>query len=55
MHNFLEIMLKPDNIPIAGMLVAVLICLWVSLKQGLRNDRLIREGKPDQVYDEMVK
>ncbi|MBI3077462.1 MAG: hypothetical protein HYY85_10865 [Deltaproteobacteria bacterium] len=55
MHNFLEIMLKADNIPIAGMLVAVLICLWASLKQGLRNDRLTKEGKHDQLYDEMVK
>ena len=43
MHNFLEILSKPDNIPIVGMLLAIIFFLWVGLRQAFRHDRLIRE------------
>jgi hypothetical protein len=52
-QQFLEILFKPDNIPIAGMLVLVLFFTWVALKQALRNDRLIEEGRQDEVLREM--
>lgn len=54
MEQFLEILLKPDNIPITGMLFVVFIACWLSLKQAFRNDKLIKEGKKDQIYDEMM-
>ena len=38
LHQFLEILLKPDNIPIAGMLVLVLFFTWVGFRQALRNE-----------------
>jgi hypothetical protein len=51
--QFLDILLKPDNIPIAGMLVLVLFFTWVGLKQALRNDRLIEQGREDEILREM--
>jgi len=43
--QFVYILVKPDNIPIAGMLVLVLFFTWVAFRQALRNDRLIEEGQ----------
>jgi hypothetical protein len=52
-EQFLEVLLKPDNIPIAGMLFLVLFFTWVGLRQALRNDRLVEEGREDEVLQEM--
>ena len=52
-QNFLEIVTKPDNIPIVGMLVLVLFFTWVGLRQALKNDRLIEEGKKDDIINKM--
>ncbi|MBI3001991.1 MAG: hypothetical protein HYY46_26580 [Deltaproteobacteria bacterium] len=52
-RNFLEILTKPDNIPIVGMLLLVLFFTWIGLRQAFKNDRLIEEGKKDEVPDEM--
>ena len=51
--QFFDILFKPDNIPIAGMLVLVLFFTWVALKQALRNDRLIEQGREDEILKEM--
>jgi hypothetical protein len=55
LHNFLEIVTKPDNIPIVGMLLLVLFFTWVGMKQAFRNDKLIEEGKKDEIPEEMWK
>jgi hypothetical protein len=55
LHNFLEIVTKPDNIPIVGMLLLVLFFTWIGLKQAFRNDKLIEEGKKDNIPEEMWK
>jgi len=55
MHNFLEILSKPDNIPIVGMLLAIIFFLGVGLRQASRHDRLIREGRKDEIIDEMIR
>ena len=55
LQNFLEIVTKPDNIPIIGMLLLVLFFSWIGLKQAVRHDRLIDEGKKDEIPDEMWK
>ncbi len=52
-QNFLEIVTKPDNIPIVGMLLLVLFFTWVALRQGLKNDRLREEGKKDKIINKM--
>lgn len=55
MDNFLEILTKPDNIPIVFMVIFVVFFLWLALKQAIKHDKLIEEGKQDQIYDEMIK
>jgi len=55
LHNFLEIVTKPDNIPIVGMLILVLFFTWIGLKQAFRNDKLIEQGRQDEIPEEMWK
>jgi hypothetical protein len=52
-QNFLEIVTKPDNIPIVGMLLLVLFFTWIGLRQALKNDRLTEEGKKDEIINKM--
>jgi hypothetical protein len=53
LRQFLDILLKPDNIPIAGMMVLVLFFTWLGFKQALRNDRLLEQGREDEILKEM--
>ena len=53
LHQFLEIVTKADNIPIVFMLVLVLFFTWVGLKQALRNDHLIEQGREEEILKEM--
>ncbi len=55
MHNFIEIITQPDNIAIVVMLVATITCTAVAFRQIRLNDRLIKEGKKEQIYDRMTK
>jgi len=55
MQQFLTIATQPDNIPIIGMLVLVLICLGMSMKQAFRHDQLIDKGQKDRIFEEMYK
>ena len=52
-QNFLEIVTKPDNIPIVGMLLLVLFFTWIGLRQALKNDRLTEDGKKDEIINKM--
>jgi hypothetical protein len=54
-HNFLEIVTKPDNIPIVAMLILVIFFTWLGLREALKNDKLIEEGKEDEIPNEMWK
>ena len=55
LQNFLEIVTKPDNIPIVGMLLLVIFFTWIGLRQAYRNDKLTAEGKKDEIPNEMWK
>ncbi len=55
MEQFLTIATQPDNIPIIGMLVLVLICLGLAMRQAFANDRLIEKGQRDKIFREMYK
>jgi EamA domain-containing membrane protein RarD len=55
MEHFWEILTKSDNLPIVGMLLAVIFCLWVALRQAVKHDKLIAQGKKDDIYGEMIK
>ena len=53
LHQFINILLLPDNIPIGIMLVLVLFFTWVGFKQTLRNDYLEAHGRADEILKEM--
>lgn len=54
-QNILEIATKPDNIPIVAMLILVIFFSWLGLREAFRNDKLIEEGKEDEIPHEMWK
>ena len=54
-QNFLEIVTKPDNIPIVGLLLLVLFFSWVGLRQAFKNDKVIERGDKDELLKEMWK
>lgn len=51
--HFISIMLEPDNIPILGMLFLVLFFTYLGFREARKHDRLIAEGKRDEVLKEM--
>jgi hypothetical protein len=53
--QFIEIMVKPDNIPIVGMFFLVLYFTYLGLRQALLNDRLVEEGREDEILKHMQK
>lgn len=55
LHNFLEIVTKPDNIPIVAMLILVVFFTWLGLKEAFKHDKLIEEGKENEIPNEMWK
>jgi len=55
LQNFLAIVTKPDNIPIVAMLLLVIFFTWLGLCEAFKNDRLIEEGKEDEIPNEMWK
>jgi hypothetical protein len=55
MENIMAIATKPDNIPIIGMLVLILVCLGTAMKQAFRHDRLIKKGQKDRIFEEMYR
>jgi hypothetical protein len=67
-ENFRLIMLKPDNVPIVGLIFLLLFFTWYAIREGVRNDQRIAAGKgpiekeeadrvwvwPDLVYTELI-
>ena len=45
-EDFYLIVTKPDNIPIVGMLFLIPFFTWFAMREGVRNDQRIAEGKP---------
>jgi hypothetical protein len=54
-QNILEIITKPDNIPIVAMLILVIFFTWLGLREAFKHDKLIEEGKEDKIPNEMWK
>ncbi|HZI50771.1 MAG TPA: hypothetical protein VFE29_03035, partial [Terriglobia bacterium] len=44
--DFRDVVTKPDNVPIVGMLFMIPFFTWFSMREAVRNDRRITEGKP---------
>ena len=51
--NFYAIVSKGDNIPIVAMLFIVGFFLGWAIREGRRNDRLIEQGKRDEILKDM--
>jgi hypothetical protein len=51
--NFWAIVSVPDNIPILFMLLLVGYFTYVSFSEARKNDRLIREGRKEQILRRM--
>jgi hypothetical protein len=66
--NFRLIILKPDNVPIVGLIFLIVFFTWYSIREGVLNDRRIAHGEgpiekqesdrvwvwPDLVYTELI-
>ena len=46
---------KGDNMPIAGLIPLIIFFTYLALSEAFRHDRLIRQGREDEVLDEMYK
>jgi hypothetical protein len=55
MHNFLTIISQPDNIAIVIMMISTAVCALAAFREIRINDRLIKSGKKDQIYERMTK
>jgi len=53
MDQFLENLTKPDNLPIVGLLFMVLFFTGLAFREARINDRLIKQGKKDEVLKRM--
>ncbi len=53
MSNFIHILTKADNLPVAAMALALFFLLGVWLKQAIAHDKLADEGKPEQIIRKM--
>jgi hypothetical protein len=51
--HFLDILLQPDNIPIAGMMLLVLFFTYLGFKEARKNDELIAQGRRDEILKKM--
>jgi hypothetical protein len=51
----LEIVGKGDNMPIAGLIPIIIFFTYLALDEAFRHDRLIKQGREDEVLDEMYK
>jgi hypothetical protein len=66
--NFRQIVTKPDNVPIVGLIFLLTFFVWYSIREGVLNDRRIAAGQgpiekaesdrvwvwPDLVYTELI-
>jgi hypothetical protein len=66
--NFRLIVVKPDNVPIVGLIFLLVFFVWYSVREGVLNDRRMAAGKepiektesdrvwvwPDLVYTELI-
>ncbi|MBI3799411.1 MAG: hypothetical protein HY268_20895 [Deltaproteobacteria bacterium] len=53
LDQLLDIMLKPDNIPIVGLMFLVFFFTWLAFREARKNDQLIDEGRADEILKEM--
>jgi hypothetical protein len=50
---FYQILVLPDNVPIVIMMFIFIAANWLAFNQANKNDRLIEEGRRDEVLKRM--
>lgn len=55
MENILRIITQPDNIAILVMLIAVIACTVVAFREAMINDRFIKKGEKEKIYERMTR
>ena len=51
-YNFQKIVLKPDNVPISGLIFLVVFFTWLAMNQAYSNDERLDDGKkPSEFYE----
>jgi uncharacterized membrane protein len=53
MQNLGLILTKPDNVPIVIMIVMFAFFTYLALRDGLRNDRLTKAGRKQDILKQM--
>lgn len=48
-------MVRPDNIPIVGMLFLIFWFTYLGFREARRNDELIAQGREDEILSDMQK
>ena len=54
LEAFAAMMMRPDNLPIIGMMVLVLWFTYLGFKEARKNDELIRQGREDEILRRMM-
>ena len=52
-ENFRDIITKPDNIPIILMVLTLTVFTYMALRDGMKHDRLIAQGRKDEILKSM--
>ena len=55
MEFFLYNLTKPDNIALVIMFFFTILILWVTCREIMANDRLIKNGEKDKIYERMIR
>lgn len=53
LQQFFAMLIRPDNIPIIGMLALVLWFTYLGFKEARKNDELIAQGREEEVLRKM--
>ena len=54
-ENIFKMIGKGDNMPIAGLIPLIIFFTYLALSEAFRHDRLLRQGRADEILDEMYK
>ena len=53
LQQFFAMLVRPDNIPIVGMMVLVLWFTYLGLREARKNDELIAQGREEDILRDM--
>ena len=51
--HFLHILTLPDNIPIVGLMFLLFFFTYLGFREARKNDRLIEQGRENEILERM--